>query len=96
MNITPRRARALALPETHERPSHGAPGWRVGSEKSGKYFAYFADRHHGSDAIALIVKTDGMDEMMAHIDQNPDLYFKPAFYGASGVVGDAGLGRQLA
>ena len=81
------RARAIALPETHERPSHGAPGWRVGSEKSGKYFAYFADRHHGSDAIALIVKTDGMDEMMAHIDQNPDLYFKPAFYGASGWIG---------
>lgn len=78
---------ALALPETHERPSHGNPGWRVGSEKSGKYFAHFADRHHGSEHIALLVKTDSLDEMMALIDQNPDLYFRPDFYGASGWIG---------
>ncbi len=81
------RELALALPETHERPSHGAPGWRVGSEKSGKYFAHFADQHHGHEAIALLVKTDSLDEMMTLIDQNPDLYFKPAYYGASGWIG---------
>lgn len=81
------RVLALALPETHERPSHGSPGWRVGSEKSGKYFAHFADKHHGSEEIALLVKTDSLDEMMALIDQDPDLYFKPAFYGASGWIG---------
>lgn len=81
------RKLALALPETHERPSHGNPGWRIGSEKSGKYFAHFADRHHGSDHIALLVKADSVDEMMALIDQNPDLYFRPDFYGASGWVG---------
>lgn len=78
---------ALALPETHERPSHGNPGWRVGSEKNGKYFAHFANRHHGSDHIALLVKTDGIDEMMALIDQDPDTYFRPDFYGASGWIG---------
>lgn len=81
------RGLALALPETHERPSHGAPGWRVGSEKSGKYFAHFNDQHHGHDAIALLVKTDSMDEMMTLIDQDPDLYFKPAYYGAAGWIG---------
>lgn len=81
------RKLALALPETHERPSHGNPGWRVGTEKNGKYFAHFADRHHGSEHIAMLVKTDGIDEMMALIDQNPDLYFRPDFYGASGWIG---------
>ena len=81
------RELALALPETHERPSHGNPGWRVGSEKSGKYFAHFADKHHGSDHIAVLVKADSLDEMMALIEQNPALYFRPDFYGASGWVG---------
>ena len=81
------RELALALPETHERPSHGSPGWRVGNEKSGKYFAHFADKHHGSEHIAVLVKTDSLDEMMALIEQNPDLYFRPDFYGASGWVG---------
>ena len=42
---------ALALPQSHERESHGSPGWRAGSEKSGKYFAYFNDQHHGSEQI---------------------------------------------
>lgn len=81
------RQLALALPQTHERESHGAPGWRAGSEKSGKYFAYFSDRHHGSDHIALLVKTGGMDEMLDLIEAQPQTYFKPAFYGASGWIG---------
>ncbi len=78
---------ALALPETHERESHGSPGFRAGSEKSGKYFAYFSDRHHGSDHIAVLVKTSGMDELLNLVEGQPDIYYKPAFYGASGWVG---------
>ena len=31
------RALALALPESHERESHGSPGWRAGSGKSGRW-----------------------------------------------------------
>ncbi|MEL7197630.1 MAG: phosphoribosylglycinamide formyltransferase [Pseudomonadota bacterium] len=81
------RALALGLPETSERESHGAPGFRVGGEKSGKFFAYFSDRHHGSPHIALLVKTSGMDELLNLIESQPDTYFKPAFYGASGWVG---------
>ncbi|MEM6266357.1 MAG: phosphoribosylglycinamide formyltransferase [Pseudomonadota bacterium] len=81
------RKLALALPETHERESHGSPGFRVGGDKSGKFFAYFADRHHGSEHIALLVKTSGMDEMLDLIETQPETYFKPAFYGASGWVG---------
>lgn len=83
------RKLALALPETSERESHGAPGFRVGGEKSGKFFAYFAYRHHGSEHIALLVKTSGMDELSSLVENQPETYFKPAFYGASGWVGIA-------
>jgi phosphoribosylglycinamide formyltransferase-1 len=80
------RELALALPEAEDRESHGAPGWRT-SGKSGKYFAYFNDQHHGSEHIALLVKTDGPDELNALVEQSPEIYFRPAYYGASGWVG---------
>ena len=81
------RALALALPETDERESHGSPGFRVGGEKTGKYFAYFADQHHGTPHIALLVRTSGMDELLNLVESQPEVYFKPAYYGASGWVG---------
>ncbi len=80
------RRRALALAEVEERPSHGAPGWRT-QGKSGKYFSYFSALHHGSQAIALLVKTGGPDEQESLIAGDPEAFFKPAFYGASGWVG---------
>lgn len=80
------RTRALGLPEVEERESHGAPGWRTGG-KSGKYFAYFNDRHHGSENIALLVKTSGPDELAGLVETAPETYFKPAYYGASGWIG---------
>ncbi|MGB3752333.1 MAG: phosphoribosylglycinamide formyltransferase [Parerythrobacter sp.] len=81
------RATALALPSTHERESHGSVGWRVGSEKSGKYFAYYLDRHHGSAHVALLVKTSGQDELLDLVGMQPKTYFKPSYYGASGWIG---------
>lgn len=78
---------ALALPETHPKDSHGSPGFRVGSEKSGKFFAHFANRHYGEEYIALLVKTGGMDELLNLVETQPEVYFKPAYYGASGWVG---------
>ncbi|MCE7797422.1 phosphoribosylglycinamide formyltransferase [Sphingobium sufflavum] len=78
---------ALALPETSARAAHGSPGWRVGGEKSGKFFAILFNRHHGADAIGLLVKTSGEDEMAALIDAEPDAYFRPAYYGPSGWIG---------
>lgn len=78
---------ALALPETDARSSHGSPGWRVGGEKSGKFFAYFNDRHHGEAEIAVLVKTSGQDELAALIERDPETYYRPAYYGASGWVG---------
>ena len=80
------RELALQLPEAEERDSHGSPGWRTGG-KSGKFFAYFADRHHGVDEIGLLVKTDGPDELNALIERDPETYYRPAYYGASGWVG---------
>lgn len=77
---------ALALPEVEERESHGAPGWRTG-RKSGKYFAYFSDQHHGEPHIALLAKTSGTDEMADLIARDPETFFRPAYYGASGWVG---------
>ncbi|MCW2394783.1 hypothetical protein M2344_001259 [Sphingobium sp. B8D3C] len=74
------------MPETHARESHGAAGWRVGSEASGKFFAYVSVRHHGEDAVALLVKTSGADEMAALIEADPDIYYRPAYYGASGWI----------
>jgi phosphoribosylglycinamide formyltransferase-1 len=81
------RTLALALPESDERESHGSPGFRVGGEKSGKFFAYFADQHHGTQHIALLVRTGSMDELLNLVESQPEVYFKPAYYGASGWVG---------
>ena len=78
---------ALALPKAHERDSHGSPGFRVGSEKSGKFFAHFSEQHHGSRHIAVLVKTGSMDELLNLVETQPEVYFKPAYYGASGWVG---------
>ncbi len=77
---------ALRLPEAEERDSHGSPGWRTGG-KSGKFFAYFSDQHHGSEHIALMVKTDGPDELNALVELHPETYFRPQYYGAAGWIG---------
>ncbi len=77
---------ATMLPETDARSSHGSPGWRVGGEKSGKFFAYVSVNHHGEDAVALLVKTSGVDEMTALIDADPEIYYRPAYYGAAGWI----------
>lgn len=79
-------ARALALPEAEARDSHGSPGWKCGG-KTGKFFAHFSQKHHGSEHIAVLVKTSGADEMNALIERDPEIYFRPAYYGASGWVG---------
>jgi phosphoribosylglycinamide formyltransferase-1 len=80
------RELALSLPEAEDRESHGSPGWHTGG-KSGKFFAYFNDQHHGSEHIAVLVKTDGPDELNALVERDPQTYFRPAYYGASGWVG---------
>jgi len=77
---------ALSLPEAEARESHGTPGWRTGG-KSGKFFAHFSELWHGEPHIAVLVKTDGPDELAALVERDPQIWFRPAYYGASGWAG---------
>lgn len=74
---------ALALPETDERSSHGAPGFHI---VKGKFFAYFWRDHHGDGETAVLVKTSGLEEQAMLIEADLDCYFKPAYLGPSGWV----------
>lgn len=78
---------ALALPETRFQTSHGSPGWKVGSQSSGKFFAIMWNRHHGEESIGVLVKCSGQDEMAQLIEAEPELYFRPAYYGPSDWIG---------
>ena len=79
-------ALARELPEVARKTSHGSPGWAAGGEK-GKLFAIIADHHHGEDAIGLLVKSSGTDEMTGLIEAQPKIYYWPKYYGASGWLG---------
>lgn len=78
------RALALALPAVAEKQSHGAPGFFV---EGGKFFAYFSDNHHGDGTTALLLKVSGVDEAAMLIEQAPDRFFRPRYYGPAGWVG---------
>jgi phosphoribosylglycinamide formyltransferase-1 len=78
---------ALALPETRFQTSHGSPGWKVGGQSSGKFFAIMWNRYHGEESVGLLVKCSGQDEMAQLIEAEPDLYFRPAYYGPSDWIG---------
>ena len=78
---------ALALPETSFQTSHGSPGWKVGSKSGSKFFAIMWNRHHGEEAVGLLVKCSGQDEMVQLIEAEPELYFRPAYYGPSDWIG---------
>jgi phosphoribosylglycinamide formyltransferase-1 len=72
------------LPEVGRKTSHGSPGWSVGATKSPKLFAILADHHHGEEAVGLLVKASGADEMTGLIEAHPDIYYWPKYYGAGG------------
>ena len=78
---------ALALPETRFKTSHGSPGWKVGSPSSDKFFAIMWNNHHGEGGISVLVKCSGQDEMAQLIEAEPNLYFRPAYYGPSDWIG---------
>ena len=80
---------ALALQETSFQTSHGSPGWKVGSKSSSKFFAIMWNRHHGEESIGVLVKCSGQDEMAQLIEAEPDIYFRPAYYGPSDWIGIA-------
>ncbi len=78
------RGLALALPEAEEKLSHGSPGFFV---RGGKFFAYFSANHHGDSITAVLVKAGGVEEQASLIERDPDLYFRPAYFGPSGWIG---------
>lgn len=75
---------ALALPAAAEKLSHGSPGFFV---EGGKFFAYFSQNHHGDGITALLVKASGVEEQSQLIENDPELYFRPAYFGPSGWIG---------
>lgn len=78
---------AMQLPDTSAQTSHGSPGWKVGTKSSSKFFAIMWNRHHGEEAIGLLVKCSGQDEMAELIEAEPGLYFRPAYYGPFDWIG---------
>jgi phosphoribosylglycinamide formyltransferase 1 len=82
--LTRVRALALALPAAAEKLSHGMNGFFVAG---GKFFGYFVVNHHGDGTTALLVKASGTEEQAQLIDQDPELYFRPAYFGPSGWIG---------
>jgi hypothetical protein len=76
------RGMCLALPDTTEQVSHGAPVWQVG----GKTFAMFADNHHGDGRVALWIKAPpGAQAMLVGADARR--FFVPPYVGPRGWVG---------
>jgi len=84
------RASCLALPETSERLSHGAPTFFI---RNKRVFVTFQDNHHGDQRLAIwCAAPDG--EQQALVEASPDQYFVPAYVGHRGWLGvrlDRGL-----
>jgi phosphoribosylglycinamide formyltransferase 1 len=72
------RARAMALPDADEVTSHGMPCWGI---IKGKKFAYVSNDHHGDGKVALLVKISGVEEQATLIENDPDRYYRPAYFG---------------
>lgn len=74
----------MALPDAAEKMSHGAPVFFI---DRGRTFAWFMHDHHGNGITAVAVKTSGEEEQSMLIEQEPELYYRPAYLGRSGWVG---------
>ena len=77
------RAIALALPETSERPSHGAPSFFVREKKC---FLMLLDDHHGDGRFAIwCAAPPGNQELLVQAD--PARFFRPPYVGHRGWLG---------
>ena len=72
------RERALDLPEAEETLSHGMPCYGI---VKGKKFAYVSLDHHGDGKTSLLVKISGPDEQAQLIENDPERYYRPAYFG---------------
>ena len=72
----------LALPETTERPSHGAPTFFAGS----KTFVMFMDHHHDDGRLAIWCAAPlGTQSDLVRAD--PERFFVPPYVGHRGWLG---------
>jgi hypothetical protein len=84
------RKLCLALPETSERLSHGAPTFFVREKKS--FLTVWHD-HHGDGRFALIsAAPEGLQAMLVEAD--PERFFVPPYVGHRGWLG-LRLDREL-
>ena len=83
--LTLRRIRelCLALPETSERPSHGAPTFFVRGKRA---FFMVLTNHHGDGRFALwCAAPAGLQGML--VDAEPERFFVPPYVGHRGWLG---------
>ncbi|MGZ8734054.1 MAG: MmcQ/YjbR family DNA-binding protein [Acidimicrobiia bacterium] len=73
----------LALPETNERPSHGAPTFFIRDKKT---FVMFLDDHHGDGRLAIwCAAPPGLQATL--VDEEPARFFVPPYVGHRGWLG---------
>ena len=73
----------LALPETSERLSHGAPTFFVRAKRA---FLMVLTNHHGDGRFAIwCAAPDGMQKMLVEAD--PERFFVPPYVGHRGWLG---------
>jgi hypothetical protein len=77
------RGLCLALPETSERPSHGAPSFFVREKKC---FLMVLDDHHGDGIFGIwCAAPPGNQELLIAAD--PARFFRPPYVGHRGWLG---------
>jgi hypothetical protein len=73
----------MALPETVERLSHGAPTFFAGGKKT---FVTYLDDHHRDGRLAICCSAPpGVQATL--VDEEPGRFFVPAYVGHRGWVG---------
>jgi len=81
--LTRLRKLALALPETSERLSHGAPTFFVREKRP---FVMVLTDHHGDGRFAIwCAAPQGLQSMLVEAD--PERFFVPAYVGHRGWLG---------
>jgi phosphoribosylglycinamide formyltransferase 1 len=85
------REYAMRQPEADEVVSHGMPCFGI---IKGKKFAYFTHDHHGDGRTGLLVKISGADEQAQLIEQDDEMYFRPAYFGDGWIGIRLDLGRN--
>jgi hypothetical protein len=77
------RAIRATLPETTERPSHGAPSFFY---KDKRCFLMLLDDHHGDGRFAIwCAAPAGAQELLVNAD--PEKFFRPPYVGHRGWLG---------